>query len=114
RLSNHQQEMKRPVQVVIIDLSGSQPVVEKIKLKSAPPGSDVLDRSRLEEAAFREQKLAGYMAEVKAAGSYQRTDVRVLLEEIAKAEKLPVKVIKEAVRRIALAEESLAQGDDQL
>lgn len=114
RLSNHQQEMKRPVQVVIIDLSGSQPVVEKIRLKSAAPGEDVLDRSRLEEAAFREQKLAEYMAEVKAAGNYQRTDVRVLLEGIAKAEKLPPKVIEEAVRRIARAEESLARGDEQL
>ena len=47
RLSNHRQEMKRPVQVVVIDLSGSQPVFEKIRLKSAAPGDDVLDRSRL-------------------------------------------------------------------
>jgi exonuclease SbcD len=114
RLSNHQQEMKRPVQVVVIDLSGSRPVYEKIRLKSAAPGEDVLDRSRLEEAAFREQKLASYMAEVKAAGNYQRTDIRVLLEEIARAEKLPAVVIEEALRRIALAEESLVQGDDDL
>jgi len=64
------------VQVVIIDFCGSLPTFEKIRLKSAAPGEDILDRSRLEEAAFREQRLAGYLTEVKAAGSYQRTDVR--------------------------------------
>lgn len=113
RLSNHQQEMKRPVQVVVIDLSGSCPTYKKIRLKSAVPGEDVLDRSRQEEAAFREQKLAGYLAEVKAAGSYQRTDVRVLLGEIAAAENLPPGVVEEALRRISLAEEALARGEDE-
>ncbi|MGB4504322.1 MAG: metallophosphoesterase [Syntrophaceticus sp.] len=113
RLSNHQQEMKRPVQVVVIDLSGSCPTYKKIRLKSAAPGEDVLDRSRQEEAAFREQKLAGYLAEVKAAGSYQRTDVRVLLGEIAAAENLPPGVVEEALRRISLAEEALARGEDE-
>jgi exonuclease SbcD len=113
RLSNHQQEMKRPVQVMIIDFCENPPTYEKIRLKSAAPGEDILDRSRLEEAAFREQRLAGYLTEVKAAGSYQRTDVRVLLEEIATMEKLPSAVIDEALRRISLAEEALARGEDE-
>lgn len=112
RLSNHPAEMKRPVQVVIIDLGGSRPAYETVRLKSAAPGEDVLDRTRLEESAFREQRLAGYLAEVKAAGSYRRTDVRTLLEEIACSEKLPPKVIQEALKRIAQAEEALMQGED--
>jgi exonuclease SbcD len=110
RLSNHPAEMKRPVQVIIIDCCGGRPTYETVILKSAAPGDDVLDRTRLEEASFREQRLAGYLAEVKAAGTYQRTDVRVLLEEIARSEKLPPQVIQEALQRISLAEESLVQG----
>jgi exonuclease SbcD len=114
RLSNHQQEMKRPVQVLLIDLSGSSPTYEKVRLKSAAPGEDILDRSRLEEAAFREQKLAGYLAEVKAAGSYERTDVRVLLQEIAAMEEMPPAVIDEALLRISLAEEAISRGEDKV
>ncbi len=113
RLSSHPAEMRRPVQVVLIDFSGSRPVYEKIRLMSAPPGEEVLDRSHLEEAAFREQRLAGYLAEVKAAGSYQRTDVRLLIEEIVQAEKLGQRVREEALRRIARAEEALARGEEE-
>lgn len=114
RLSNHQHEIKRPIQVLIIDFSGSSPTYEKVRLKSAAPGEDVLDRSRLAEAAFREQKLAGYLAEVKAAGSYERTDVRVLLQEIAASEKIPPAVIDEALCRISLAEEAISLGEEQV
>jgi len=113
RLSNHRQEMTRPIQVLIIDLSGSRPAYKKIRLKSAAPGEDVLDRSRLEEAAFREQKLVGYLAEVKAAGSYRRTDVRALLQEIAGVKKLSPAVIEEALRFISSAEEALSCGEDE-
>ncbi len=114
RLSNQKQEMKRPVQVMVMDLGASPPVVQKIRLKSALPGEEVLDRSRLDEAAFREERLAGYLQEVKAAGSYQRTDVRVLIEEIAAIEDLPPGVIQEALQRISMAEEALAQGEDEI
>ncbi len=111
RLSNHPLEMQRPIQVVYIDLGGGRPVYEKIRLRSAPPGEEVLDRSRLEEASFQEVRLAGYLAEVKAAGSLQRADVRLLVEEIARSEKLEASVRAEALRRIGLAEESMAQGE---
>jgi len=113
RLSNHPSELTRPVQVLFLDLSGSTPYLEKIRLQSAPPGEDVLDRSRLEEATFREQRLASYLAEVKSAASYQWTDVRALIEKIAQAEKLEQKVRDEALRRIALAEEALACGEGE-
>ncbi len=113
RLSNHPDELRRPVQVVLIDLSGSMPSYEKIRLQSAPPGEEVLDRSRLEEAVFREQRLTGYLAEVMSAGSYRRADVRLLVEEIARAEKLDQRVRDEALRRISLAEEALARGEEE-
>jgi exonuclease SbcD len=112
RLSNHPLEIKRPVQVIILDFNGSSPTFDKVRLKSAPPGDQVLDRTRLEEAAFREQRMAGYLAEVKAAGSYQRTDIRLLLDEIARAGSLEPDVREEALRRISLAEETLARGEN--
>jgi DNA repair exonuclease SbcCD nuclease subunit len=108
RLSNHPLEIQRPIQVIYIDLGGSRPVYEKIRLRSAPPGEEVLDRSRLEDASFREERLAGYLAEVKAAGSYQRADIRFLVEEIAQNERLEPDVRDEALRRIGLAEEAMA------
>lgn len=113
RLSNHPDEMRRPVQVILIDLSGNRPSYEKIRLQSAPPGEEVLDRSRLEDAVFREQRLVSYISEVKSAASYRRADVRLLVEEIAKAEKLEQRVRDEALRRISLAEEALAHGEEE-
>jgi len=113
RLSNHPLELSRPVQVVYIELGGSRPSYEKIRLQSAPPGVDVLDRSRQEEASFREERLAGYLAEVKAAGSYQRADVRLLVEEIAHNEQLEQGIREEALRRIGLAEEAMARGENE-
>lgn len=111
RLSNHPAEIRRPVQVIILDFSSSRPRYEKIRLKSAPPGVDVLDRSRLEDVSFREQRLAEYLAEVKAAGSFQRADIRALVDEIARAGNLDQKVKEEALRRISLAEEAFARGE---
>lgn len=113
RLSNHPYELTRPIQVILLDFSGSRPTYEKIQLRSAPPGEEVLDRSRLEEATFREQRLASYLAEVKTAGTYQRTDIRVLIEEIAQVEKIDKKVREETLRRISLAEEILARGEEE-
>ncbi len=113
RLSNHPLELKRPVQVLLLDFSGARPTYEKIPLRSAPPGEEVLDRTRLEEAHFREQRLAGYLAEVKAASSFRRTDVRALVEEIARARGIGPRVREEALRRISLAEEALARGEEE-
>ncbi len=113
RLSNHPLEMRRPVQVIYIDLGGSRPTYEKIGLKSALPGEDVLDRSRQEEASFREERLAGYLAEIMAAGSYQRADVRLLVEQIAGNERLEPRIRAEALRRVGLAEEALARGEEE-
>jgi DNA repair exonuclease SbcCD nuclease subunit len=113
RLSNHPREMRRPVQVICIDLGGSRPTFEKIRLKSALPGEDVLDRSMQAEASFREKRLAGYLAEIKAAGSYERADVRLLVEDIAQNEQLEPRIRAEALRRVGLAEEALATGEDE-
>lgn len=115
RLSNRPAEISRPIQVIILELKKSGSSYKKVKLQSAPPGEDVLDRSRLEEAAFREEKLASYLAEVKSAASYKWTDVRALIEEIVVQEKLDQEVRDEALRRIALFEETLAykEGGEQ-
>jgi DNA repair exonuclease SbcCD nuclease subunit len=113
RLSNHPLEIRRPVQVIYIDLGGSRPAFEKIVLRSAPPGEEVLDRSKQEEASFQEERLAGYLAEVKAAGSFERADVRLLVEEIARSGNLEPRVRNEALRRISLAEEALTTGEEE-
>ncbi len=106
-------EMRRPVQVIFIDLGGNCPTYEKIGLKSALPGEEVLDRSRQEEASFREEKLAGYLAEIRSASSYQRAAVRLLVEEIASNEQLEPRIRAEALRRVGLAEEALARGEEE-
>ena len=48
RLINHPIEIKRPIQVLLIDLSGVEAKISKIPLKSAWPGDQVLDPKKAE------------------------------------------------------------------
>ena len=65
-----------------------------------------------EEASFRRERLAGYLAEMKAAGSYERADVRLLVERSPGASNWRPRLGRRP-RRVGLAEEALARGEDE-
>ncbi|MBC7343905.1 MAG: metallophosphoesterase family protein [Clostridia bacterium] len=113
RLSNHPAEITRPVQVILIDLSSGRVNCRRITLSSAPPGNEVLDRTKTEEAAFREARLASFLKEVSQAGQFRRMDLRHLLTQIASANNLEPEVREEALRQVALAEEAVLKGSSE-
>lgn len=112
RIYNNMSEMKRPIQVLLIDFNNGKPTFQKIRLKSAKPSDEVLDRSMIEKAALREQKLAGFVQSIKSAGEFQSMNISTIIEEIANREGLNDKIKQETLRRIAEAEISFVGGGE--
>lgn len=107
RINNHPSEMKRMPQVVLIHFT-DRIDVRFLPITCALPGEAVLDRSYLEKAAYREEKMASFVQEVRAAGEFKGIGVFDIVEEIARMEGIDHEVKAEAMRRIAIAEERLA------
>ncbi|HEU4965639.1 MAG TPA: metallophosphoesterase [Bacilli bacterium] len=112
RLSNHPNDASRRPQVLLLDMTSGELQIKKIKLKSAPPGDECLDRSKNEEAAFMQQRLAEFVQGIKAAGDYKVIDIEAIIDEIAGRDGLPGEVREEAMGRIAAAQERLSMGEN--
>lgn len=110
RLGIGSSELRRQPRAVLIELTPAQLRLEFLPLASAPPGDEVLDRGALEAEAVRKQALADFLSEVRAAGEFQELELTRILEGIADNQGVPPAVRAEALRRISLAQELLAQG----
>ena len=107
RLSALPEEIDRIPQVVLLDFSASVPLYKKIPLKTALPGEQVLDRSHLEAKVFQEEKLAGFVQGIKAAGEYEISELNDIINNIANTKELPDEVRTEALNRLAAVQETL-------
>ncbi|PTM58913.1 metallophosphoesterase family protein [Desmospora activa] len=107
RINNHPSEMKRMPQVVLLRFR-NRIDVRFLPIACAAPGKTVLDRSYLEKAAYREEKMASFVQEVRAAGEFKGIGILDIVEEIAGMEGIDGEVKSEAMRRIAVAQEQLA------
>lgn len=108
RINNHVSEIKRMPQVVLIELT-DKIRIELIPLSCAVKGELILDRSYMQEARYREEKLAAFVQQVQASGDFNGIHVLDIIEEISKMNEIDDDVKKEAQRRIGLeeAEESV-------
>lgn len=109
RLSNNKREISRKIAVLLIKAEGSTLSCETIELKSALPGDEVLDRSKMEERLNMEHKLEMFASEIKQAADLERMNARKIVEEIVASLGESKEVQEEALRRIALMEERLGQ-----
>jgi len=109
RVNNHPAEMKRIPQVALIELDDSISI-ELIPLSSAEKGEEVLDRTYLEQAAYRESQFASFVQEIRAVGSFRSIDIAKVIDEIAQSTEIEPEVKQETLRRIAAAQE--AEGNE--
>lgn len=107
RLSNHKQEISRPIGIVLIDLESYKPVCKIIRLKSALPGEQVLTREKIVAKTELNLKLACFVQEIKKTSDFEKINARRIIEDISKKDEIDEEVRREALRRIALAEERL-------
>lgn len=114
RIGNQAADYRRPIQVVLLDLQKGQPVKYQIlKLKSARPGEEVLDRSQEASQMARERALADFIQGIGDASQFEVLEVQAIMERIAVNQGVPPRVKEEALRRLGLAQEELAQGGEE-
>lgn len=111
RISNTLSEMDRKPKVICIDL-GKEVHVREILLKSAAPGYEVLDRSRLELAVNRQLQIHKFYNSIQHM-TFNQIEMKKIVEAIASDQKIGLPVREEALRRLGAAEEILASGDNQ-
>ncbi|WP_010252078.1 metallophosphoesterase family protein [Acetivibrio cellulolyticus] len=112
RISNSIGEIERKPKVVYVELT-DRITIQEIELKSALPGEEVLDREALEMSKDRSLKLHQFYQGIAESMDYKKIDLANIVEEIASNQDLSREVKEEALRRIALAQESFAMGQEE-
>lgn len=106
RMTSSLAEIERWPSVVILDVSRADGVsVKLVRLKSAKPGKEVLDRTYIEQAQMKRNKLETFFQEIGAAGEFKRLDLAAIIQQVAGNEQISDEVREEALKRIALAEQ---------
>jgi exonuclease SbcD len=114
RLGNQAADYRRPIQVVLLTLEKGAPVrAELIPLTSARPGEEVLDRSQEGAQMARERALADFIQGIGDASQFEVLEVQAIMERIAENGGVPAPVKAEALRRLGLAQEELARGEEE-
>lgn len=109
RLTAHVEEMDRTVQVALLIVNSPQDYSAKfIPLACARPGHEVLSRDHIIAAEERESRMDHFLALLAAEGTGQFLEIRDIVDDLARREKLPAAVRDEAIRRIGAAKEALA------
>jgi len=100
RITNSLNEIERKPQVAIIQLKDTISISYK-KLNSALDGNLVLDRSQIEKAVFKSERLFEFKQTIDSAVEFEKMDINDILIEVSMSEGVPEKVKEEALKRIA-------------
>lgn len=102
RLSASTGEITRPIQVALITVGQDKAYeIDLIRLQSAAPGSEILDRSEIEKAAQRQYSMENFAALIQAkTGETVLMDVNGIVETIASQESFAPEVVKLALEKI--------------
>lgn len=110
RITNSLREIERKPRVILIDLNETINI-QSIFLKSALPGEEVLDRKEIENSLFKNERMLEFKQTINAAMDYERIDINEVLMQVSNAEGLEDEVIKEALRRISIAQMESLRGE---
>ncbi len=107
RLAARVEEIHRTVQVAVFRFTEAGINAELVPLESARPGTEVLSRDHIAEAAEREEKMNRFLGLLAEEGEARFLDIREIVDGISEREKLPEAVRNEALARLARAREEL-------
>lgn len=100
RITNSLAEIERMPKVTLIDLS-DHIHIELIQLKSAKPGSQVLDRREIENHIFKSERLFEFKQSIDTAVNFEKLEINEILMAVSNAEGVSQEVKEEALKRIA-------------
>jgi len=90
RLSNDIKEIKRQIQVVLLDITKENGLqIKKIPLASAKEGKVVLDRTKNRMKKAKLERLEEFKQTVRQAGLRKHTDIQQIIREMADNKALP-------------------------
>ncbi len=112
RISAIKSEMTRIPEVAVIELDETVDI-QMIKLQTALPGEQVLNREHIEAEYDRTLKLNQFFRSVGAVRDYEqaRIDINRIIEEIASSEGLEDNVRLETIRRLELARQNFSEEE---
>jgi exonuclease SbcD len=104
RISASISEIERPIQIAKITFNDNKKFeIELLRLESAKPGPEVLDRSVIETEQKREYAMEQFTALVKTTtGESISLNINQVIEQIAKKEHYAPDVVKMALDKIDL------------
>lgn len=103
RINNSLSEIKRSPSFAVINLEKNNIEISIEKLKTAPEGELVIDRSFVKEHAQRELILNKIIQSVNSYGEFEMLSINQIVEEIARKEAIPDEIKKEALDRLSRA-----------
>lgn len=102
RISASTGELERPIQVALIDVRDKQTFdIELLPLWSAKPGTEVLDRSKIEADQKRQYAMEEFAALIQTgSGEKVLLNIDDIVEAIAQKEALAPDVVKKTLEKI--------------
>lgn len=100
RITNSLRELDRKPQVAIIELNDKITISYR-QLNSALAGDLVLDRSQIEKAVFKNERLFEFKQTIDSALEFDKMDINDILIQVSMSEGIPEEVKEEALKRIA-------------
>lgn len=100
RISNTLNEIKRLPKVILIDLE-EELNIREIYLKDILPGEDILDRTEIESAMFRSERISEFKQTIEASINFDKMDINDLIMEMSISDQVEEDVKIEALNRIA-------------
>lgn len=109
RFTGDLKEMTRVPSVALIDISKDGVFVKEIPLKSAPLGSDVIDRSALEEDKKKKIAINKFRKEAESMKTKTKPDMSDFVESIADNESIPDEIKNDILDRLVIKEKENAK-----
>lgn len=111
RVNNQPSEMNRMPQVALIEL-GKQISIQLIPLTCALPGEEVLDRTYIEKAAYRQERLQAFEQQIRSLVDFEEVDVMKIIDQISNERGIDKQVRQEARRRIEKVQ--MTEGENEI
>lgn len=109
RFTGDLKEITRVPSVVLIDISKKGILVEEISLKSAPVGTDVIDRSVLDEERKKKASISKFRKEAESMKTKTKPDMSDFVESIADNESIPDDIKNDILDRLVIKEKENAK-----
>lgn len=109
RMSASTSDLERPIQVAVIETRGQAFDIHLVKLPSAKPGPEVLDRSAIEAEQARQYAMDSFAALIKGQdGQTEAVSIDDVVRSIAKRESLAPEIVQLALSKIEAARALIA------